>query len=252
MMGAVRILSRVFRRSRWREYRRILEAALDQGYRLMTVHQWHQAGPERSGLKAMVLRHDIDGLPFSSLKLLEAEQSLGIGATYYFRWETADPEVIARVRRGGGEVGLHHEAIRFAAIRRHITLADELTDQVLDEAAQSLGRQIDAFEGLFGPIFSIAAHGSAEHRALGVRDVVLVERLPERFRRRICSAYASELLDAFDEYISDSGPPKVWRYGPSPREAMQMGRQRICFLSHPSHWDFSLSANLMRIHHRLR
>jgi len=31
MMGAVRILSRVFRRSRWREYRRILEAALDQG-----------------------------------------------------------------------------------------------------------------------------------------------------------------------------------------------------------------------------
>jgi hypothetical protein len=249
-MGFLGQAAKVFRRSRWGEYRAILEAALKNGYRLMTVQEWTDAGPARAQLKAMVLRHDVDSLPWSALGHHQVEMSLGVKSTHYFRWETADPEVIALIRRDGSEIGLHHEALRFAAIRRGITRPEGMTEEVIAEAASSLEQQILAFESLFGPIRTIASHGSREHRSLKLTDAMLVERLDPDLRRRITSAYNPELVDVCD-YISDCGPPEFWRYGHTPLQAIARGQERIYFLSHPEHWEFSPAAKLWRTCRRL-
>jgi len=239
-------IGHLFRGSRWNEYRRILETALERGCRLMTVSEWAAAGQERRALKALVLRHDVDSMAGAALKMHELERRLGAKATYYFRWLTADEGIIRTMKADGAEVGLHHETLSFLAEARCYSKGSDITEAVLTEAAGMLAREIDIFERRFGPTASMAAHGAQRHRQLGVRDVAVYERLDAALRRRLRSAYDAELLDSWDDYISDCAPPKCWQYGHSPVEAMDLGRQRISFLSHPEHWDFSLGANLER------
>lgn len=237
--------------SRWGLYREIIRTALHQGYKVVGVRQYWddlQASPNlETDQKYLVLRHDIDSMLFAPLQSLRIESELGVSATYYFRWETAEARVIRRVREMGGEVGLHHESLRYEMIRLNLREKEEITDEVLQSSSASLLYQIQAFEGMFGRISSMASHGSPEHRQVGRRDIEIYDLLPSEIRSRIISAYDQRMLDSFDEYISDYGKGDLWRYGVSPIEAMSQGKKRVCFLSHPIYWDFSKASLFRRL-----
>lgn len=237
--------------SRWGLYERIISSAVAKGYRVLPVRQYYDllssTGEAPAGQKFMVLRHDIDVLLFAPLRSLSIEHSHGVSGSYYFRWQTAEANVIRRVRELGGEVGFHHESLRYEMNRRGLTCREEITEEVLSTAAASLLRQIEAFESMFGAISSMASHGSPEHNKVKIRDVDIYERLPEAVKSRIVSAYYKPMLDSFDSYISDFGGASLWRYGMSPLEAIETGKERICFLSHPAHWDFSRASIFRRL-----
>lgn len=65
------------------------------------------------GRQTIILRHDVDLLPYNSLRTAELEASLGIQGVYYFRAvpESWDEKVIRRIAELGHEVGYHYESL---------------------------------------------------------------------------------------------------------------------------------------------
>lgn len=92
------------------KYRDLIRAILDAGYTTLTVRGC-LTGNCRDTQRA-VLRHDVDRRPVNALKMAELEASLGVAATYYFRYPaTFVPEIIRQVHSLGHEVGYHYEVL---------------------------------------------------------------------------------------------------------------------------------------------
>jgi hypothetical protein len=95
-------------------YRKMLQAVLDDGYKI-TSFEKYDGGNERT----LILRHDVDYTlnGVSQLALIESE--LGVTATYFFRvhaheYNCFTPHVyrlIHSLRDLGHEIGLHFEAM---------------------------------------------------------------------------------------------------------------------------------------------
>ncbi len=90
-------------------YKKFLESILAHGFEFQAFSDFinQPAG------KAVILRHDVDKMPFNSLATAKLENQLGIKGTYYFRsfngkWE--EP-VIIQIAALGHEVGYHYESL---------------------------------------------------------------------------------------------------------------------------------------------
>lgn len=151
-------LSRTLARSRWAEYRRLLEAAQSAGYRVVALEDWVLGEPVEG--RALVLRHDVDQHPRSALTMAAIERELGVEATWYFRWRTADRHVVRALRASGAGVGLHYETLSRLALERRIRDPTAI-EALVGEARAALRGEIRAFEDAHGPIRSICAHGDS-------------------------------------------------------------------------------------------
>lgn len=93
-----------------RTYRSLLESLLDAEYKFITYYEYLTSSlPDRF----IVLRHDVDVLPFNSLRIARIEHELGIKGVYYFRivpvsW---NEKVIKDIAKLGHEVGYHYESL---------------------------------------------------------------------------------------------------------------------------------------------
>jgi hypothetical protein len=101
------------------EYGRVLVAFRDAGYRFVTMAQF--AAALRAGAPLapplFLLRCDVDSDPAGAGKMFAVEQGHGLAATYYFRLNTVDLTLIARMTTAGTEVSYHFEEIATAAKR---------------------------------------------------------------------------------------------------------------------------------------
>ncbi len=89
------------------------------------------------------------------------EARFNLDSTWYFRWRTADPEVIRQLRAHGFTVGLHYETLT----RRLISRADTRIDAaLLDSCRTELREEIRGFMRRFGPIRSVCPHGDTRVR----------------------------------------------------------------------------------------
>jgi hypothetical protein len=168
---ARRLLSRTFSRARWHEYVRLLKAALSAGYEPISLERFLDGAVPESGRPLLILRHDVDQDPRSAITMANIEADFGLRSTWYFRWRTAHPAVIAAVRRRGAEIGLHYETLSRDALEHGIPNADELPGRIA-AARERLADEIATFKRLFGPIRSVAPHGDT--RVPGVRNADLL------------------------------------------------------------------------------
>jgi hypothetical protein len=104
-------------------FARMLRAALEAGYRFLTIDEFVAGNP--SG-RVVMLRHDVDKRPDRSLETARIEQALGIRGTYYFRIvpESFDAQVIRAIAEMGHEIGYHYEDLTLA--RGNVSRALEL------------------------------------------------------------------------------------------------------------------------------
>lgn len=89
-------------------YRKLLATLLDAEYEFITYNEYLTSSlPNRF----IVLRHDVDVLPFNSLRTARIEHELGIKGVYYFRAvpESWNENVIKEIAKLGHEVGYHYE-----------------------------------------------------------------------------------------------------------------------------------------------
>lgn len=92
-----------------KKYRELLDALQGAGYVFQTFREFLSA-PDSTGL---VLRHDVDLLPYNSLAFAEIQASRGIKGVYYFRAvpESWDVSVIKKIAELGHEIGYHYECL---------------------------------------------------------------------------------------------------------------------------------------------
>ena len=227
-------LSRTFSRGRGAQYRSFLRVAVSLGYLVVPLRRFLDDPRVRAEPRVLILRHDVDQRPVSALECAEVERALGISSSWYFRWRTADPDVIAAVRAQGGEVGLHYETLSRRVLAEGLTTAAE-TQPLLDACRDELREEIRAFRGLFGRLDTIAAHGDT--RVGFVRNLELVEGVgPEAFGVRH-DANLSLRDHRLGLWLTDrSAAEGGWAGERDPHEVLARGISPILCLTHPNNW----------------
>jgi len=91
------------------KYKELLQVLIEQKYVFQTFEEFIK-NPET---KAVILRHDVDLLPYHSLRFAKIQNELRIKGVYYFRAipESWDEKVIKEIVALGHEVGYHYETM---------------------------------------------------------------------------------------------------------------------------------------------
>jgi hypothetical protein len=229
-----RRLGRTLSASRWREYRRLLELALEHDYAVVSLEAW-LGDPAIAGADApvLILRHDVDQYPASALRMAAIEAELGLSSTWYFRWRTANPDVIAAIRAAGHEVGLHYETLSRELLRRGLTAAH--APALLVEARALLREELAAFATRHGAARSACPHGDT--RIPGVHNGVLLqgEDLSEYGIRWESNSAVGHI--PFDVWLTDrSSAEGRWKDALDPIDLLIDRRSPILAVVHPNNW----------------
>lgn len=90
-------------------YKQLLQSLISRNYAFQTFEEFLKT-PEK---KSIVLRHDVDLLPYKSLAFAKLQAELGIKGVYYFRAvpESWDELVINKISQLGHEIGYHYECL---------------------------------------------------------------------------------------------------------------------------------------------
>ena len=89
------------------KYKQLLSTLQQRGFSFQTFEQFLK-GPAS---KSIVLRHDVDLLPYNSLAFAKIQAERGIIGSYFFRAvpESWDEQVIKEIADLGHEIGYHYE-----------------------------------------------------------------------------------------------------------------------------------------------
>ena len=132
-----------------RKYMELVRAFVESGYQITTVHQYLETRPEG---KVLVLRHDVDEQPQNALKMAEAENELGVKATYYFRRvpKSDHPDIIRSIASMGHEIGYHYEDL-------------SKTEGDMGKAIESFKINLEYFRQYY-PVKTVCMHGSSSSK----------------------------------------------------------------------------------------
>lgn len=92
-----------------KKYKTLLKALISQDYQFQTFEEFLNSPSKKS----IILRHDVDLLPYNSLRFAQIQAEQGIAGTYYFRAvpQSWDESVIKQIHELGHEVGYHYECL---------------------------------------------------------------------------------------------------------------------------------------------
>jgi len=93
-------------------YKELLQTLQEKNYQFITVEEYFTDTYDENR-PFIMMRHDVDRRPLSSLKMAQLENELGVKATYYFRTipQTLKPEIIKAIANLGHEIGYHYECL---------------------------------------------------------------------------------------------------------------------------------------------
>ncbi len=242
MKGRYKTIRRYLKNDRINDYEKILSAAVDNGYKIISMEDY--IGVKNSTDKLLILRHDIDYTSKANLMMFEIEKKYNARASYYFRKQTVDAELIFLIKEYGGEASLHFETIADYIREHNITNREQLfkTDfknQCLDILKQDLIQLRKRFQIKCS---TIASHGATENRLVGIHNNYLTEDVNiYGFLDIKLEAYQKEFISHIGEYISDTVIEENggFRYGKHPISVIENGVSPLLFLTHPSHWLYN-------------
>jgi hypothetical protein len=92
-----------------KKYKELLTELCRSGYSFQTFNEFITKPLE----KVVVLRHDVDRSPLSSMKFAVIQNRLGIRGSYYFRVvaKSFDADIIQKISALGHEIGYHYETL---------------------------------------------------------------------------------------------------------------------------------------------
>ncbi len=127
-------------------YKEFLETLKVKEFQFLTIDEFYNSKYNKSK-PFILIRHDVDRRPNSSLKMAKIENSMGVKATYYFRTipKTLKPKIIKEIVNLGHEIGYHYES-----------LAE--TNGDYKKAIQDFEKNLEKLREIY-PIKTIAMHG---------------------------------------------------------------------------------------------
>jgi hypothetical protein len=126
------------------EYQHLLNALIAEKYKFQTYSDYIKTPKER----VIILRHDVDLLPYNSLDFAKIQAKLNIQGTYYFRAvpESWDENVIKTIYSLGHEIGYHYESLTTCKGN-------------MDKAFEDFKSNLDKLRQIV-PVSTICMHGS--------------------------------------------------------------------------------------------
>jgi len=126
------------------KYKELLQALKEHNYTFQTFEEFINEPESRS----VVLRHDVDLLPYNSLEFAKIQADHGVKGVYYFRAvpESWDEKVIKEIALLGHEIGYHYECL--TTCRGNMS-----------EGIQDFEKNLNALRKL-APVSTICMHGS--------------------------------------------------------------------------------------------
>ncbi|MCB9474472.1 MAG: hypothetical protein H6678_11725 [Candidatus Delongbacteria bacterium] len=195
-------------------YRRILERALELGYRIQCFRDFL---PGRDAPR-LLLRHDLDHSIRAALVSADTETRLGVCSTYFVQVECSfynllsaeSRELVAELVSGGHEIGLHFSAGRYRG----------------EQGARRWRLDLALLEDLAGhPIHTASQHLPSSTERFDPGDLIRRE------------AYREPFMGKEMGYISDS--LMAWRQA-TPLEWIEE-RRSFQFLTHPLTWSHQVN-----------
>lgn len=131
-----------------KKYKELIQALINQNYKFQTFSEY-LLSPED---KSIILRHDVDLLPYNSLRFARIQADNKIKGVYYFRAvsESWNESIISEIASLGHEIGYHYENLT--------TCNGNLEKGILD-----FEKNLKALRNLV-PISTICMHGSPMSR----------------------------------------------------------------------------------------
>jgi hypothetical protein len=204
----------------------------ENGYEVVSLERWLDAGGP-AVRPTVLLRHDVDQAPAAALRMLAIDAAEGVRGTWYFRWRTARPDVVATVRAEGADVGLHYETLTRLALARGIEARE--AERLVPEARDLLRREISVFGARFGAIRSVCPHGDT--RAPGIRNAVLLEGERWGDYGIIYDGNAAMRGRPLDTWLTDrTGRDGRWADGVDPLALLAAGASPLLCVTHPNNW----------------
>lgn len=126
------------------QYQLLLKSLLGQNYSFQTFNEFLN----KPNAKTIILRHDVDLLPFNSLAFAKIQNLNNIKGVYYFRAvpESWNENVIKQIADLGHEIGYHYECLT--------TCNGDIKNAILD-----FEKNLSALRKL-APVSTICMHGS--------------------------------------------------------------------------------------------
>jgi hypothetical protein len=143
-------------------YFKLIQCLKERGYSFLPVSE---AGCNfKDG--AIILRHDVDRLPFNSLEFAKIQSAFGLKGTFYFRIvkDSFNESIISQIARLGHEIGYHYEDIdlvlqRHRAKRHSVRGKGLIESELASLAMESFIENLVRFRKI-APISTICMHGS--------------------------------------------------------------------------------------------
>ena len=243
------MLSRIFKKlgqkSRIEIYEDILQTAVQNGYKVVSLKDWYLNYKDTSE-KVFILRHDVDYDTTGAYAFYRIEKELGATSTMYFRWMTMNDPIMKEMHQSGFEVSLHFETLATYAKENNIFKKEQITEEVIAECQNRLSHEIEQFEQKYWKVETICSHGDKRNRVLGLTNHILWTKALKDKHRILFETYEEEVTAKYDAYISDSSIYNdfKWQHYGSPLDAINDGKQVICLLTHPIHWNQSILKNV--------
>lgn len=129
-------------------YKKLCHFLCKQGYEFTTCERFYEESLYEKNKKIIVMRHDVDRLPYNALKMAQLERDINVKSTYYFRHirSVFKKEIIKSIFNLGHEIGYHYE-----------TLSKASGDKKL--AISLFEKELSDFRSIV-PVTTICMHGS--------------------------------------------------------------------------------------------
>lgn len=243
-----RLYEDYLKKSRLKEYEKLLVSARDSGYKMLSIIDFYYMmtqGKVNEIDKIIVNRHDIDTSPKVAKEMFDIERRVygnEGSATYYFRKSTYDENLIKSIDKYGYEVGYHYEEI--ATVEKKIKTKNiDLLMKFFPEIKKMFLNNIFDFREKSGcKVVSVASHGDFVNVKLNFQnkelllngDVrkeagIIVEAYDDIIEKNITHRYADQIL------LAD--------FTKSVLEGIMRNERIILMLTHPRNWKVDMRAN---------
>lgn len=240
-----RLYDDFLRPSKEADYERILKAAYDNGYEFHTMLSFEDIIREGriEGKRYLILRRDIDTADSKFLrKMLALEKKYGARATYYFRWNTIDVDLMNEIAEAGGEASYHFEEVATYCYKHRITSKEKMLS-CLEEIRNLFIEQYAKFKQVTGQsCLTIASHGDYMNTRFQYQNCQMIDNRVRKTCGFVREAYDREHMDALTYRLADQKERE--NFTKKALEAIEHGEPVLELLTHPRQWNSPFWINL--------
>ena len=174
--------------------------------------------------------------------MLALEKKYGARATYYFRWNTIDVNLMKEIAAAGGEASYHYEEIATYCYKHRIR-SKEVMLQHMEAIRDLFIKQFATFKEKTGlPCLTIASHGEFVNTRLKVQNTEIIDERVRKICNILREAYDKPHMELLTCRIADQ--KEMEHFHEKAIAAIERGEPVLELLTHPRQWNSPIWVNL--------